>query len=476
MQLARLGDLVQTWPLLRHLRRVYPGARLGLLVDQPLIDLARLGPPVDELYGLDLKKIAFLASFSTGEAYRCLSRCLDDLQGPGFDLVFNLNFSRLSLLLAYLLGHPVIGYRPVRGGREFWREPWLALVYGLVHARVFSRIHLSDVFRHLAPQQEMKPVPPMRMASSKEPVIALQLATRHPKRTWPRAHFARLASLLIEKLGARLWLLGTAEEQAGGDELVKSLKPCFRERLVNLQGRTDLAELAARLTEADLLVSGDTGTLHLAAALGTPVVAVFLGPASCFETGPYGSGHIVIQAEPPCHPCREAGPECPEPLCQRAIVPELVAEVILARFGLKKSPGPEASLPAKVRIYGSFWDGFGVCYAIRQGRPPDWVDLTGWAYRAAGARLLKHPPPQRSLPLRARSDADIRVLRHLAKALENGNPAAIEPPAGQALAPLLAFGAVLQRQAIWKGGECQASAWVQEVRDALGEELGKFIH
>jgi ADP-heptose:LPS heptosyltransferase len=245
-------------------------------------------------------------------AYERVQRLAADLRARRYELIYNLNFSRLSLLLASLAGSEVRGYQPLRGGREYLRDPRLALVFAMVHARQVNRVHLSDVFRHLAPAAPAEPRPPRR-ARMGEPIIALQLATRHPKRTWPVAAFARLANLLVERLGAWIWLLGTKGEATQGERLRTELTPAHRERVVNLQGRTDLGELAERLRQSHVLVSGDTGTLHLAAALGTRTVGVFLGPASCFETGPYGEGHYVFQAEPPCHPCTEAGGECPSP-------------------------------------------------------------------------------------------------------------------------------------------------------------------
>jgi ADP-heptose:LPS heptosyltransferase len=149
----------------------------------------------------------------------------------------------------------------------------------------------------------------------------------------------RLAGLLVNRLGAQVWLVGTKTEAPLGEALREGLTPAQRERVINLQGRTDLLELAERLREAHLLVSGDTGILHIAATLGTRTVAMFLRPASCFETGPYGEGHYVLQAEPPCHPCTEAGAACPEPICQ-AMIPR-------RRWQIWRFPcAPRASLPA----------------------------------------------------------------------------------------------------------------------------------
>jgi ADP-heptose:LPS heptosyltransferase len=468
---ARLGDLVQTWPLIRQLRRVHPQARLELLCDQSWRNLAGLGPELDELHTLAVQEVAHLTLHQPEAAYDKLSLAVGDLRGRDFDLIYNLNFSRLSLILAHLLGAPVIGYRPVGGGREFWREPWLALVYGLVHARVFNRVHLSDVFRHLAPCAPGEPVAPAAPPLSRTPIIALQLATRHAKRSWPLTHFARLADLLIEVWGAQIWLLGTAGERALGEDLIRLLPPSCRGRVMNLQGRTSLTELAERLKAAQRVVSGDTGTLHLAAALGAQVVGIFLGPALCFETGPYGAGHTVIQAEPGCHPCAEAGPDCGEPVCRQMITPELVAEVVSAGWGTRGWP---SRIPAGVRIYQSCMDELGVNYAIEAGRSPEWTDLVGWAYRAAGTRLLKLPSLPAPLSAACLSEVEFQHLQHLTRALRNGAAVPREPAVQQAWTPLRAFGELLERQGACQRGDPKAQVWFQHLKAALGEELEKL--
>jgi ADP-heptose:LPS heptosyltransferase len=355
VQLARLGDLVQTWPLLRRLRHQNPGRQLGLLADQPLRALHTLGPDLDRVWEVDLAGLPSLSQNDLAGAYDRVRQLAEGFWGQNYDLVYNLNFSRVALLLSYLAGGNVRGYRPVRGGRDFLWEPWLALVYALVHARHLNRVHLSDVFRHLAPVVEDEPRPAAPLAKEGEPIIALQLATRHPKRTWPLEAFTRLAGLLVTRLGAQVWLVGTKAEAPLGEALKNGLKSAQRERVINLQGRTDLGELAARLRECHLLVSGDTSTLHLAAALETRTVGVVLGLASCFETGPYGEGHYVFQAELPCHPCTEAGAACPEPICQAMIPPESVADLAVSLI-TGGEPPILPPLPFGTRLYRSVFD------------------------------------------------------------------------------------------------------------------------
>lgn len=462
LQLARLGDLVQTWPLLTRLRQAYPGARLTLLTDCRLLPLQAAGPQVDEVLGFDFLGLASLTENDWPGAYHLVADFLRDLRTRDFDLVFNLNFSRLSLLLTHLLGAPAKGYLPAAGGREFSREPWMAWIYSLVHARRFNRFHLTDVFRHLAPEPEaavvMPPPPALRQG---EPLIALQLATRHERRTWPLEHFTRLAEHLAHHVQARVLLLGTKAERALGEKLRAALLPTLRERVLNLQGETGLAELAEQLQQTHLLVSGDTGTLHLATSLGVPTVALFLGPALCFETGPYGWGHYVLQAEPPCHPCLEAASPCPEegPVCLEMLPPPAVARLLSGLLEQGAVP-PGLSLPAGSRLYRSELDAFGVLYQYLGEEPPRFLDLVGQAYRQAGAWLAGRtdevggggqgpwaPPPTPNRERKALTSEVSGEVEMLLAAL--GQEMAVlpdMPEVAAALKPLLAFRGEMEKQ------------------------------
>jgi ADP-heptose:LPS heptosyltransferase len=475
VQLARLGDLVQTWPLLRLLRHQDPGRPLDLLADRPLEALRSLGPEVGKVLGVDLAGLPALTRSDLPGAYDRMRSLAEAIRDRKYEVIYNLNFSRVSLLLSYLAGGEVRGYQPVQGGREFLREPWLALVYALVHSRQVNRVHLSDVFRHLAPIGEPEPRPPAMVPVKGEPIIALQAATRHPKRTWPLENFSRLAGLLVNRLGARIWLLGTKAEAPLGEALAAGLPPAQRERVINLQGRTDLLELAARLGEAHLLVSGDTGTLHLAAAMGTRTLGVFLGPASCFETGPYGAGHYVFQAEPPCHPCGEAGASCPEPFCQAMITPEAVADLAVSLWRGSEAP-LFPSLPAGARLYRSDFDALGVTYTPLGARHR-FIDLVGLAYRRAGAHLLGLPWPADNHPFPALGDSDRRDLEGLAAALKiGGAPVGALAALTAALTPLRAYGEEMGRQINLGRNKSEAETCLetvsQELRAGL-EELGK---
>ena len=103
---------------------------------------------------------------------------------------------------------------------------------------------------------------------------------------------------MITQFGAQIVFTGSLDDRAAVDGIIFEMK----ERAVNFAGKTTLKMLAALYAQADMVVSTDTGPMHLAAATGTPVVALF-GPTAPWRTGPYGTGHQIVRVELECAHC-----------------------------------------------------------------------------------------------------------------------------------------------------------------------------
>jgi 3-deoxy-D-manno-octulosonic-acid transferase/heptosyltransferase-1 len=132
---------------------------------------------------------------------------------------------------------------------------------------------------------------------------------------WDDAKFAALCDRIRTELGLGVILTGG---EAGPLERIRA---GMKTPAVNLGGQTSLRELACLYRRAALVVSTDSGPMHLAAAVGTPVVALF-GPTDPARTGPYGAGHRVIRGALPCMPCLSK--RCDDPRCMREISVETV--------------------------------------------------------------------------------------------------------------------------------------------------------
>jgi lipopolysaccharide heptosyltransferase II len=121
--------------------------------------------------------------------------------------------------------------------------------------------------------------------------------SRWISKNWPLSHFIELGHRLRSQLPASLFILGD-KDAADAAQAIEAALP----GAVNLAGRTSLVEMGSFLSAMDVLVANDSGPMHMAAAVGTPVVALF-GPTDPRRTGPYGEAHHVVQAPLPCRPC-----------------------------------------------------------------------------------------------------------------------------------------------------------------------------
>jgi len=134
-------------------------------------------------------------------------------------------------------------------------------------------------------------------------VIALGPGAAYgPAKRWPLEYWKDLIGLLLTKRKETLVVLGTAEEKAFFAPLSKGLNGDQAKRLLDLAGQTDVKVLTALLSQCRLLITNDSGPMHLAAAVRTPVVGIF-GSTSPLWTGPFGSGHSILTKNLDCSPC-----------------------------------------------------------------------------------------------------------------------------------------------------------------------------
>jgi hypothetical protein len=190
------------------------------------------------------------------------------------------------------------------------------------------------------------------------PLIALQAGASQGKRQWDPQKFVQLAKILVNDHNARVILTGSAKESHIIDPIVAG---CASPNVVSFAGKTSVPQLAALLERAEVLVTGDTGTMHMAVAVDTPVVAMFLASAFGFETGPYSEGNLVLQPVIGCGPCNP-NKSCARPDCHENITPELMAHLTVQRLaGDVTSVSAELADPRQVVVYRSCFDDRGFC-------------------------------------------------------------------------------------------------------------------
>jgi ADP-heptose:LPS heptosyltransferase len=350
LQLARFGDLIQTKRLLLSLRK--PSVEVHLVVDRSLSGLAGILFPWARIH-----TVAAHAPVGTGstEVLGSVGALFSHLGNLDFEKVYSLNFSGLNFSLASAFPpERVRGYRWHNG--QPLAERWASMAIRWSGMRPYSGLNLMDFWAGYAPEM----VPPEAVNPAAEPRgegIGVVLAARNPRRSLPAQSMATLAqSVLQSNAKGRLVLLGGPGERRLAKELLTALKPSVAGDTVNLVGKTDWKGLVDVVSGLDLLLTPDTGTMHLAAHLGVPVLAFFLSSAWCFETGPYGEGHRIVQATTDCAPCLETRPctngmHCLLPFQSRPLLHFLTG-----------GAAPEVE---EVTMYSTFLDGLGVdCHCI----------------------------------------------------------------------------------------------------------------
>jgi ADP-heptose:LPS heptosyltransferase len=360
---------------------------------------------VDRVHGLDPATLEDITSRPNPPelALARLRGLCDPLWNEPARDVYNLNLSHLAACLA--TGWPearIHGWRPHPATGGLRGEAWTPFVMHMVADRRLTRLHLCDILASYA-QTEGPPlklldhqVEQKALAAAREklpaggPLVVLQLGANHHLRRWPIASFAQLARGLAQQ-GASLVLCGSHGERRLGQRVLQALGPC-PPPLTDLMGVTDLPTLGGVLASADLVVSADTGTLHLATAVGAKVLALFMGPAQVHETGPYGAGHLVLQARDHCGPCLEDRPVCQgQAPCRRLISPQAVLQA--AGRLLQGEPAHLAAagldLPAGVESLVGELDGFGQRYRPLKPRPLSLTSGLALALRQAGRLILR---------------------------------------------------------------------------------------
>jgi lipopolysaccharide heptosyltransferase II len=335
---SSLGDVIQALPVLRLLKRHYPGAEIFWWIDSALAPLLEGDPDLAGVVRFERKR------WGKPQHWPEMFRSIRWLRAQNFDLVIDLQCLARSGAFAWLArGKFLAGLDEVReGARGF---------YDLAVPRKSFHTHAVDWYLSVLPPLgvpvhnnfEWLPERPEIAAKVKRKwfgenskfeiqnskLILLQPGARWKNKRWPAKHFAELVRSLAEKFpGARFAILGDQGDQPLG-EIILQAAP---ERCLNLCGATSLPEMFEWIRLCDLLVTNDTGPMHVAAALGRPLIALF-GPTEPRRTGPYGQLENVLRLDLPCSPCLSSRCHFEEPEeCLRGLSPATVVKKSEAVF------------------------------------------------------------------------------------------------------------------------------------------------
>ncbi len=404
VNLTRMGDLIQTTPVMAGLKDRYPGIRITLLVNSVFSEICKYIPHADRVFILDTNNV--LQGLNRRDpvgTFRYVEDLLCKINDTMYDLVINFTHSPLSAVLISLFRtKEVRGLSMDKEGFTIKRHPWIRYFFNVIPGRDYNPFHLCDIYLKaggVSPGEQglhldIPPDAEQRADSilteggvnSGDILVGLQLGASAEDKRWPIARFAELADRLVEVFGVKILLTGSVKEVQYGKEFeaIVTTKP------LNLIGRTDLRELVALLKRCNLFISNDTGPLHIATAVGTRTINISLASVHFRETGPYGEGHYVVGAELPCSPCG-FNSSCKDMVCKRVINAANVFE--LSRKLLIE--GDLASIEdsaawENIQVYKSFFekDGFIDYMPLIKGRPLKKDLLFVHIYRQTWLKIL----------------------------------------------------------------------------------------
>ena len=313
---SSLGDVVHSLPFLNAIRTCFPGAKIDWVIAKGLEGLLEGNPMIDRLIVIDKdkwKKIS-RASSTLAELKDLLRRV-----GKGqYDLAVDLQGLMRSGLITAASRAPVrIGFSEAREGSRFFYN-WK--VAGGRNVNAVDRYLKVAAALACATDNNVFPFPRARTAFEEAEKLRRELGdyvvvvpgARWETKIWPAEFFGRVVSLLP----LRSVVVGSAADAGIAGRVVAASGG----KALSLAGKTDIRGLIEIMRGAKLAISNDSGPMHIAAAFGVPVVAVF-GPTSAERTGPYGARSVIVRNEVlECAPCFRK--KCGDPKCMSGVSPE----------------------------------------------------------------------------------------------------------------------------------------------------------
>jgi heptosyltransferase-2 len=323
VRFSSIGDVLLTTPLLRALRRRHPGARVTVLTKETYAPLLSHNPHVDRVLATMPKQtLTGLAAELRAGQYTHLLDLHDSVRTRALRILVPGRWStypKHRLARTLLIHAKRNRYRDARPVAERYFSA--ARDLGLAPDRNPPEFFLApEAEREVADWFAAASLPPDR------PLVALAPGAAHATKRWPVEHWRQLVSRIVDA-GLQPIVVGGTGDAAVAAAVAES----HNGRVVNVAGRFGLQGTGALLQRGAVLVSGDTGVMHMATAVGTPVVALFGPTVRPFGFYPYTERAQVLEIALGCRPCSsKGGPRCPlgHHRCLREIDPEAVYQAV----------------------------------------------------------------------------------------------------------------------------------------------------
>lgn len=302
IRLDRIGDVLLSTPVIKALRDAYPDSYIAFIVQPHAKEIVDGNPYLNEVI-VYKKKAGFIGNLSF----------ISGLRRYEFDLAIILHPTARTHLLAFLAGIPQrVGYDKKLGFLLTKRIPHTKQ-FGLRHEvdytlDLLSHIGISPKDRSLYmpvnsdSEDRISGMLSHRGVKGEDLLIAFNPGASCPSKRWDAARFAKVGDLLSGRYGAKIVIVCGSKDKEFGDRVAKEMKSAS----INLSGKTTIGDIASVLRRVKLLISNDSGPVHIACAVGTPVIAIFgrndrgLSPA---RWGPTAKRASILHKDVGCPVC-----------------------------------------------------------------------------------------------------------------------------------------------------------------------------
>jgi heptosyltransferase-1 len=328
---SSLGDIIHALPFLKAMRDSFPSALIDWVVSRNLQGILEKNPFINKVIIID--KDSWKRPFMLPETIKDIFGLVKTLRSEQYDMVVDLQGLLRSGLMTFFSSSPLkAGFKEAREGSRFFYNKKIS-VNGTIHAvdrclriaqALGARTAKIDfpLFIDNSAREKVKNL----TGNIHDYLVIVPSASWESKR-WPAGHFGRL----ISSLPLPCIITGSNADK----EVAQNVLASSGGKGINLSGKTNLQELTALIAGAKAVVSNDSGPLHIATALGIPVIALF-GPTDPRKTGPYGWSENrpgerkdnirVVKLNTPCSPCFKK--KCRDPFCMSNITVETVLDAV----------------------------------------------------------------------------------------------------------------------------------------------------
>ncbi len=341
IKLSAIGDVVHSLPFLEALKGTFPRAHIDWVVEEPAHEIIQGHPMIRQVLVSPRKSLA--NRFREDRQWLPLAHdvlaFVNQVRSREYDLIIDLQgLFKSGLLTGLSKGKRKVGMSDSREGAGlFLSEPPVRVDYdrhaidrylqiaSYLGARLIKwegRIPVSEADRD---SLDRKLAP---LGLDAHGLVAINPVAKWTTKCWDPERFALIADKILTEFPFEVVFTGST----GDRSVVTAIMEMMNREACNFAGKTTLKELSVLYEKCRLLITTDTGPMHMAAAMGCPVVALF-GPTAPWRTGPYGPGHHTIRDPIVCSPCFKRA--CRHQTCMREISPEQVVKAV--RTTLKKT-------------------------------------------------------------------------------------------------------------------------------------------